>query len=94
MWLGFLVKLRVEILLHGVAFEARDTRNELLLLVLKLGDLVLLAVVQVTKLVDFEEQGTILLSQLYFLPLLSTQKRLCRHYLTIFVSLLAKEGLS
>ena len=94
MWLGFLVKLRVEILLHGVAFEARDTRNELLLLVLKLGDLVLLAVVQVTKLVDFEEQGTILLSQLYFLPLLGTQKRLSRHYLTIFVGLLAKEGLS
>ena len=88
MWLGFLVKLRVEILLHSVAFEARDSRNELLLFVLKLGDLVLLAVVQVTKLIDFEEQGPILLSQLYFLPLLSSQKCLSRHYLTIFVGLL------
>ena len=94
MWLGFLVKLRVEILLHGMAFEARDTRNELLLLVLKLGDLVLLAVVQVTKLVDFEEQGSILFSQLNFLSLLRSQKRLSRHYLTIFVCLLAKKGLS
>ena len=61
---------------------------------LKLGDFVLLAIVQVAKLVDFEEQGTILFSELYFLPLLSSQKRLSRHYLTIFVCLLAKKCFS